>query len=189
MFRPLYLCLMSLLFVSLGWAQTPQPVPTQHDGKIPANTFLTDSHGREIRNGGMNANGHLEIVYTGKLSKDSNGNLVCSGEIISVTNPASQGSEGPIWINTNGEPTVVRLDRNGIDPGSHLDVTVLGDHANIGCSGNFNDIIVGGTGNIVNITGNHNLGTGQGSNSGGAVIMAGRGNSWNSNGGNWTVRN
>lgn len=190
-----HLCLLAATFLCADLpAQSAVKVdgavnaPTIYEGKLPAGRTVTDSKGREITNGGTNANGSLKIHYTGKLKLNSNGEYECSGEISEVINPASQGSTGPITVNTNGNPTTIQLEKNGVDPGGHITTTITGGNATVNVSGNFNDPSVGGTGNNVNITGNNNCGSGQ-PGSAGNVFQGGRGNSWNSGGGNWTIRN
>lgn len=162
-------------------AQPPQ------DGKLPPNTTVKDSKGRTVRNRGENQNGRVHFRYTGKLKRTSATQWEVDGEITTVTNPASQGSEGPIDVNTNGEPTTVNLDKNGTDPGGHIVTNVTGGNATVNVSGNYNDPSVGGTGNTVNITGNNNSGSGTAGSSG-TVNQGPGGNSWNSGGGNWIVR-
>lgn len=198
MYRPLLLTLLTLLFAVSSLAQGAArdatsggstTTPVLRDGKLPAGKTLTDAKGREIHNGGTNQNGKLHFRHTGKLKVKPNGDIECSGEVTEVTNPASQGSEGPISVNTNGEPTTVNLERNGTDPGGHIVTNVTGGNATVNVSGNFNDPSVGGTGNTVNVTGNNNSGSGAGPGSGGNVNQGGHGNSWNSNGGQWVVRN
>lgn len=183
------------LFIPFANAQTDAASPTPTaivqppTFKLPPGASITDSKGRSVENGGTNNNGRVHIKHTGNITNNGNGTYTCSGEISEVTNPASQGSEGPITVNTNGEPTEVNLDRNGRDPGQHVNSTIIGGNATVNVSGNYNDPTVGGTNNTVNITGNHNSGQGQGAGSGGTVNMGGRDNGWNSNGGNWNVRN
>lgn len=189
MFRSFCFLLAMLVLASFSFGQAAATAAPPLWGKLTAGKTITDSKGREIHNGGTNANGSLHFRYTGKLRTKANGELECSGEITEVTNPASQGSEGPIMVNTDGEPTIINLDRNGTDPGGHIGSTIVGGNATVNVGGNFNDPTVGGTNNSVNITGNNNSGSGQGAGSGGNVTLGGHGNSWNSNGGNWTTRN
>lgn len=196
MYRSLLITLLALLFAVPTLAQggtspsTPStPTPVLRDGKLPAGKTLTDSKGREITNGGSNENGKVHFRYTGKLKVKPNGDIECSGEVTEVTNPQSQGSDGPISVNTNGEPTTINLNRNGTDPGGHITSSITGGNATVNVGGNFNDPSVGGGNNTVNITGNNNTGSGSGAGSGGNVNQGGHGNSWNSNGGHWTVRN
>lgn len=200
MYRSLLLTLLTLLFAASSFAQataadrstSPATTPVLRDGKLPAGKTLTDSKGREIHNGGSNENGKVHFRYSGKLKTKPNGDIECSGEVTEVTNPASQGSEGPISVNTDGEPTTINLEKNGTDPGGHIVSNITGGNATVNVSGNFNDPTVGGTGNTVNVTGNNNSGSGAAPNpnpSGGNVNQGGHGNSWNSNGGNWVVRN
>ena len=195
MFKHLCLLLALLCCASFTFAQTPttaakvETPPALRDGKLPAGKTVRDAKGRVIENGGTNENGSVKFRYTGKLTRDANGNFTCTGEVKEVSNPASQGSEGPINVNTNGEPTTIDLGKNGTDPGGHIVTNVTGGNATVNVSGNFNDPSVGGTGNTVNVTGNNNSGSGSGAGSGGNVNQGGHGNSWNSNGGNWVVRN
>lgn len=192
-----HLCLILALFLltPMLFAQSPvrddatQTETALRDSKLPGGTTVRDSKGRVIENGGWNSNGSLKFRYTGKLTRDAQGNLTCSGEIKEVANPSSQGSVGPITINTNGEPTTIDLGKNGTSPGGNLTNTILGGNATVNVSGNFNDVAVGGTGNNVNVTGNHNSGSGVGASSGGNVTFGGRGNSWTANGGSWVTRN
>lgn len=181
----------ALLPVSFSCAQASspgQPVVLR-DGKLPPGRTVTDSKGRVIHNGGLNENGKLNFRYSGKLTVKSTGDFEVSGEIPEVTNPASQGSDGPIDINTNGEPTTINLNRNGIDPNGHITTNVSGGNSTVNVNGNFNDPSVGGTNNTVNINGNNNSGSGNGANSGGTVNLGGHGNSWGSGGGQWSVHN
>jgi hypothetical protein len=169
-------------------ATSSAPVANLRDGSLPAGKKVTDSKGRVITNGGANENGKLQFRYSGKLKTLPNGDLECSGEVPEVTNPRSQGSNGPVIVNTDGEPTTINLNRNGTDPGGHIDSTITGGNATVNVNGNFNDTSVGGTGNTVNFNGGGCTGQGQ-AGSGGTVNMGGAGNAFNGGGGNWTVRN
>lgn len=194
MIRNLCLAIATLFFVFPSYGQVASKLEESsnssviYEGKLPAGRTVTDSKGREVVNGGTNANGSLKIRYTGKLKLNASGEYEITGELSEVTNPSSQGSSGPITVNTNGLHTTVNLEKNGTDPGGHIITTINGGNATVNVSGNFNDPSIGGTGNNVNITGNNNCGSGQ-PGSGGNVTQGGRGNSWNSGGGNWTVRN
>lgn len=152
--------------------------------KLPPNQEIKDSKGRVIKNRGDNRNGGVKITFTGKIDKSVNP-WVCSGEITVVTNPASQGSEGPIDINTNNEPTTINLDRNGTDPAGHVSTNIAGDNATVNVSGNFNDVAVAGNNSTSTITGNNNTETITGTNNN--VTLGGRGNSVTSGG--TTTRN
>lgn len=189
--RTLAISLAVFLLGAFAFAQSTDPTggnpPPVHTGKLLAGKTIRDSKGREVTNNGLNNNGALHLRYTGKLTRDSLGNLTCSGEISSVTNPASQGSEGPITIDTGGESTDIDLGRNGTDPGGHVGTTIVGGKANVNVGGNFNDVSVGGSNNTITFGGNNNLGTGL-TGSGGGVILGGHGNSWGGTG-SWVVRN
>lgn len=199
MFRLVSLALLFALFSVPSFAQTaPDATEVPRDTsdaterppvKLPPGKTITDAQGRVVENGGTNENGRLHVRCTGKIDRDANGNYTTTGEITDVTNPASQGSEGPINVNTNGKDTTINLDKNGTDPGGHIGANITGGNATVNVNGNFNDPSVGGTGNNVNMNGNHNSGSGNGAGSGGNVYMGGRGNSWAGNGGNWTTRN
>ena len=182
---PFLTALMALLFsvVALAQGTTPQTLTD----KLPANSTVTDSAGRTVTNGGTNANGSVKVTHTGKMKMVSPGEYRISGEITLIENPASQGSEGPITVNTNGKPTEVVLEKNGTDPGGHIVTNVNGGKAIVHINGNFNDANVGGGNNHIDFNGRNNTATGQ-PGSGGTVSLGGRGNSFNSGGGQWTVR-
>lgn len=152
--------------------------------KLPAGKEIKDSKGRRVKNRGENRNGGVKIKFTGTIDK-SGDVWVCSGEISEVTNPASQGSEGPIDVATNNEPTTINLERNGTDPGGHIVCHINGNNATTNVSGNYNDFDVVGNDSTTNITGNHNTGAITGTN--GNVSLGGRGNSVSSGG--TTIRN
>ncbi len=183
---PFLTALMALLFsvVALAQGATTQT----STGKLPANSTVVDSAGRTVTNNGTNANGSVKVTHTGKMKLVGPGEYQISGEITLIENPASQGSEGPITVNTNGKPTEVVLEKNGTDPGGHITANVTGGNAVIHANGNFNDINVGGGNNHVDFNGRNNTATGQ-PGSGGTVSLGGRNNSFNSGGGQWTVRN
>lgn len=193
--RYLFLMIVTLLFAASSFAQNvtttgnSSTVPVTQHGRVPAGKTITDSKGREVHNGGLNQNGSVKIRYSGKIKTKPNGDLECTGEITEVTNPASQGSDGPVNINTNGQDTTINIDRNGTDPGGHIATYIDGGNADVNVTGNFNDVFVGGGNNDVTISGNNNTGSGGGVGSGGVVHQGGRGNTWNSNGGNWRIRN
>lgn len=186
--------LLSLLALSAfspaqSTARAADPVPVSSDKgngneKLPPNQEIKDSKGRRVKNRGENRNGRVHVRYTGTIDK-SGDVWVCSGEITEVTNPASQGSEGPIDVATNDEPTTVNLDKNGTDPGGHVVTHVAGNNATVNVDGNFNDFDITGNNSTTSITGNNNTGTVNGT--GGNVNLGGRGNSVTSGG--TTVRN
>ncbi len=178
--------LMALLLSVFALAQGPQP--PQLTSNLPANSTVVDASGRTVTNGGSNDNGSVKVTHTGKMKRVGPGEYQITGDIRLVENPASQGSEGPITVNTNGQGTEITLEKNGKDPGGHITVNVTGNNATIHANGNFNDINVGGTNNHVDFNGRNNTATGQ-AGSGGTVSMGGRGNSFNSGGGNWRVSN
>lgn len=186
----LLLSVFCLSFFSAASAQDTRisgPVADTAGGgtdKLPSGQEVKDSKGRVVKNRGENRNGGVKITFTGKLDK-SQTPWVCSGEITVVTNPASQGSEGPIDINTNNEPTTINLDRNGQDPGAHVTTNISGDNATVNIAGNFNDVAVAGNNSNSNITGNNNCETINGTNNN--VTLSGRGNSVTSGG--TTTRN
>ena len=187
--RPI-LAIVAILFFSLfAFAQQTATTSTSNGQSVslPANTQVTDSKGRVVKNRGNNQNGSLRFNHTGKLVRNANGEWTVTGEISEVKNPASQGSDGPVEINTNGEPTDVVLDRNGQEPGG-LTVTITGGNATVTVGGNCNDVTVGGSGNKAALNGNNNSLTGQ-AGSAGTATMGGHGNSVTSGGGSWRVGN
>lgn len=157
--------------------------PALGAANVPAGKEASDSKGRRIENTGTN--GSVTICYTGTLRWDTAGNATCTGEILQVENRATIGSASAS-INTNGEPTTINLDQNG----QHTYV-IDGGRATVNCNGDRNNVIVGGLDNNVNLNGNDISGSGANAHSGGTATMGRRssGNSWRSNGGNWTVRN
>lgn len=155
--------------------------------RLTSGKTVTDAKGRRIENAGWNGNGALSIRFTGKLTKTSTGDYVVEGEVLGVTNPASQGSAGPVIVETGGQPTAVDLQRSGLDPGGRLQATVTGGNATVTVGGNYCDVSVGGQGNQVDLQGRGNAGTGL-QDSGGDVRLGGRGNSWQGGAG-WKVRN
>lgn len=174
---------------SFGSANTVSTAtPIARTGNLPAGRTVRDGSGRIIENLGTNQNGSVQFTYTGRLTVDGAGNITCSGDITTVTNPASQGSNGQIVIHTNGLATTVNLDRNGAQNAA-LSVRVLGGNATINVGGDWVELAVGGTGNQVHLNGRYGFGEGTDNTSEGNVRMRSNvGNGWRSNGGNWTVR-
>lgn len=157
--------------------------PPGTTSQVPAGVTVTDSKGRKIANCGTNENGGVNIGYTGKLRRTGPGEWEISGEITSVTNPGSQGSNGPVCVDTNGERTIVNLNKNGSPPGTlpgPLPSTVSGGNATVHVSGDHNNFTVTGNNNTTNVTGNSNTGTVAGA--GNSVNMGGRGNAVTSGG-------
>lgn len=146
---------------------------------------VMDSDGRTIQNNGTK--GVLKIKYKGKSHK--NGRVIeITGKITGVKNPKYGGTRGPVTVKTNNKPTTVDLEKNGLN-NKPVTTKVEGGNSTVNVSSNNNNVTVGGMGNQVDITGNNNTGQGENASSGGDVNMGGRGNSWSSNGGRWTVRN
>lgn len=198
--RSILLLLASLLLSSFAFAQNADrvskpgehPVLTNIHGprwiKLPPGKTATDGTAT-IENGGTNANGRLWVRSDKKWTRDANGNYSTQGTIDEVKNPASQGSDGPISVNTGGNDIEVNLNRNGQSgAGNGISSTITGGSATVNVNGNYNNTTVGGTQNNVNMNGNHNTGTGQNAGSQGNVTSGGSNNSFNSNGGNWNFR-
>lgn len=157
----------------------PQP-PVLLRTNLPAGKDIRDSKGRVIHNQGTN--GSVRLGYHGRITWDGNGNGTCNGEITEIDNTSSQGSNGPIDVNTNGEPTKIDLNQNG-----GMSITVIGGNATVNANANGNTVNAGGMGNTVNVGGNNNSINGLGNTSGGTVYL-GRGttgNAVNSGGGGW----
>jgi hypothetical protein len=145
---------------------------------------LYDTAGRDVHNTGTNSGGSVQVRYDGKLRYNAQGKPYIEGNITVVTNPASQGSDGPIEVNTNDQPTTIELKRNGRT--NRVSSSVSGGKAKVFVEGDRNDVTVFGSDNSVDISGRDNTGT-AGSNSSGTVRVSGSGSSFSTNGGNWTV--
>lgn len=169
-----------------GAASSPI-VDTVRTGVLPAGKSVRDSSGRVVENNGTNNNGGVHFTYTGRLTFDAQGNITCNGDISNVTNPASQGSNGEIYVNTNGQPTTIDLERNG-SQSSPLPAQITGGNATVNVSGDWVTVRVGGTNNNVGLNGRMGFGEGlDGQSEGNARLRGNAGNGWRSNGGNWTV--
>lgn len=200
--RSILMLLVSTLFLSLSaFAQTnadrvqkpgEAPVLTNINGprwiKLPPGKSATDGT-TTVENGGTNQNGRLWVRADRKWTRDANGNYSTTGTIDEVKNPASQGTDGPITVDTGGQDVEVNLNRNGQSgAGNGISSTITGGSATVNVNGNYNNTTVGGTQNNVNMNGNHNTGTGQNAGSQGNVTSPGSNNSFNSNGGNWNFQ-
>ena len=62
-----------------------------------------------VRNFGTNRTGRLHVIYEGTATENPRGSgcWTIDGKIVEVTNPASQGSNGPISVDTNGNQVTV----------------------------------------------------------------------------------
>lgn len=174
--------LLAVLFLLVpAIAQATSPVGTT---TLSAGESLYDTSGRSVSNGGVNS-GSIQVKFDGKLKTDASGRTYVDGDITTVTNPSSGGSNGPIEINTSGKPLEIHLARNGAN--GSITSNIVGGNATITISGDQNDATVGGTGNTVLISGRNSSGTGT-ANSGGSVTLTGNGSTFQSGGGNWTFR-
>jgi len=188
--------LLALAFCAFVSAQTVTPTvvnttatvvsPGISCSALRAGKEIRDVRGRIIHNHGQNANGSVKLTHSGRIIWDNQGNGVCTGDIQFVTNPTSQGSDGPISIHTNGAPTTITLG-NGI-AAAPVQCSITGGNATV-IVGNHNHLGIDGLGNNVEFNGNGSMGWGAGPGSGGNVAMGGRGNQWDSGGGRWIVRN
>lgn len=192
------LLLLSILFsAGLAFAQTPAPAPDpQPVDPSVAQKFIkpgqkiTDSKGREV-SVPAGATGKVRVQTDKPITgPDRMGCFMTTGEIQRVTNRASGGAS-EFSVDTNGEPTEVKVEDSG-SSNSNNDVTVDGGNATVNVTGDNNMVTVGGTGNTVTLGGNNNSGMGanpppMGPPPGGDVTLGGSGNSWSSNGGNWNV--
>jgi len=170
-----------LFLLAPAVAQIATPVGTT---TLSAGESLYDTSGRSIRNGGVNS-GSVNVKFNGKLKTDGQGRTYVEGDITTVTNPSSGGSNGPIEIDTSGKPLEVVLARNGAN--GPITSNIVGGDATITISGDRNDATVGGTGNTLLISGRNSTGTGT-AGSGGSVTLTGNGSTFQSGGGNWTFR-
>jgi hypothetical protein len=162
-------------------AQAATPVGTT---TLAAGERLYDTSGRSVSNGGANS-GSVQVKFDGKLKTDGQGRTYVDGDITTVTNPSSGGSNGPIEITTSGKPLEINLARNGAN--GPITSNISGGNATITISGDQNDATVGGTGNTLLISGRNSTGTGT-AGSGGSVTLTGNGSTFQSGGGNWTFR-
>lgn len=142
---------------------------------------LRDRQGRVVTNAGTNQNGRLVLTVRGKMAQGANGPTV--GEIVEVTNPASQGTVGPIEVDTGGCVLTINLEKNGGNP-NPIQTNVSGGNATVNVNGRDNNTTVGGADNTVRITGANSSGTGTAGSSG-TVSVSGSGSSFQSGGGNW----
>ena len=170
-----------LLLIAPVVAQAATPVGTT---TLSAGESLYDTSGRNISNSGVNG-GSVNVKFDGMLKTDGQGRTYVDGNITTVTNPSSGGSNGPIEIATNGQPLEINLQRNGAN--GPITSNVSGGNATINVSGDHNEVTIGGTGNNVSISGRGSIGTGT-AGSGGSVSLSGSGAAFQSSGGNWTFR-
>lgn len=173
--------LASLFLLATAVAQTTVGSTTT----LSAGEQLYDTSGRNVTNGSSNSNGSLHVKYDGRLKKDAQGKPYVEGNITEVTNPSSQGADGPIVIETAGQALTVTLNRNGAI--GALRCTIGGGNATVNVNGDNNDVTIGGTGNNVTIGGRNSTGTGT-AGSGGDVRITSTTGSFQSGGGNWTFR-
>lgn len=174
-------------FIVAAPAQTvTNPPPFQL--KVLAGEKVEDTNGVVVENGGGNGNGHLIITCTGKVKR--RGNVVIVDKITRVDNPASQGSEGPISVDTGGNAVTVNLARNNnAGPGAQrLTANITGGNANVKVDGDGQNVNLDGRGNDVQVTGNNNSLTTQ-PGSTGTMELGGRGNQVIGGGAGWTIRN
>lgn len=173
--------------VAAQTATTPT-TPTTQTTTVPAGSSAADSNGTSVNNVGTNGNGRVQVRHTGKAKRNPDGTITITGEIVEVTNPASQGSVGPIEIENHYPGLVVNLNKRGGNP-NPISTSIDGGGATVNVTGSGNDVAVGGTGNTVSITGANCNGSG-GNGSGGTVSVSGTGSGFTSTGGGtWrTVR-
>ncbi len=173
--------LASLFLLATAVAQTTVGSITT----LGAGERLYDTSGRHVENNGTNSNGSLNVKYDGRIKKDVQGRAYVEGNITEVTNPSSQGADGPIVIETAGQSLTINLNRNGAI--GALRCTIGGGNATVNVNGDNNDVTIGGTGNNVTINGRNSTGTGT-AGSGGDVRVNSTTGSFQSGGGNWTFR-
>jgi len=211
----------SLLLSSLLFAQPPlqstggnggepanQPRPT----RVTENTTETTTNNRvkKIKKGakvtGANgtvtnaastgaSTGGVIVQADAPLKPDGNGNYSTMGNITTVTNPKSRGSDGPINVDVKpGSPGVtVNLNKSGPVANSQpIQTNVTGGGTsqtpttvNAGPVNNVN--ATNGSNYILNLNGNGS--TGNGGNSSGIANLNGLGNSFGPSAQGWTVRN
>lgn len=130
--------------------------PPSGDVKLDQGRKIVDSKGREVTNRGYNENGRLHVHYTGKLDKSGDVWKV-TGDIESVTNPSSQGTEGPITI--KGDGMDITLDTNGgRGAGGAVTTTITGDSNKVHVNGDHNDFNVNGNNNTADVNGRYDNG-------------------------------
>lgn len=189
------LLLATLLTSALCAAQTPTPAPTSNPAPSPtpvrtlsvgAGEKVVDSDGREV-SVPEGASGEVDIQYTGSAgSPDENGCIAIEGTIQEVKNPVNGGAS-KVDVDTNGKSTKVTIKDSGTARARH-DVCVVGGNARVTITGKYNNLTVGGMGNTVSIQGENNTGMGENAMSGGSItVRSGEGNSFSSNGGQWTT--
>lgn len=160
--------------------------------KLPPQAKIEDSKGRQAKNDAPAGDtGRLYINFTGTLTEQPRGSGCFStdGEITRVTNPGV--GTGSVVVDTKGKETDIRLDKTGRSAQDPVVTIIRGGNANVTVRGNNNELTVGGRDNLVTFTGNDNTGKGEDATSQGEVLLdrQGRRNEWNSNGGDWRVRN
>jgi len=146
---------------------------------------VTDSAGRTVENKGTS--GVVKVTYSG--SKSGTGQNIEVGDITLIRNPGTNGSKNVEIHGVGTARTTVQLDEDGTSGrGNGVTVKVTGGNTDVTVSGDYNEYSVGGTGNTVTVAGDNNTGTGENASSGGTVHYqsGATGNTFASNGGNWT---
>jgi len=172
-----------------GMASGGEPSATSGGRKkIGPGDKIEDENGTVVKNEDTDGNNTgVNVEYEGKAKQvpPKSGCWEVDGTITTVTNPKSNGSDGKIIVQTNGNDVDVNLKKTGPNATNRLETEITGGGATVNVSGNNNTVSVGGANNQVTMTGSSNTGNGT-TGSSGNVSLQGRNNSWGGTG-NWTV--